>query len=157
MKKGSKLSDYLVLRKRAIALWKGNRKQAEIAEVLGVGQGCVSGWIKQYKEKGDSSLEYPKIGGSTRRITVGQQKRLVQLLNNGAVENGYAGDLWTRGRVQDLIEKEFGIGYSIRAVGDLLRDLGYTVQKPARRSYRQDPEKVRQWREERLPALKKRH
>jgi transposase len=132
-----------------------NKKQSEIAEAMGVSQSSVSNWIKNYKEKGASSLVYPKVGGSTRRISVEDQVELVKLLNKGAVQNGYDGDLWTRPRVQHLIKERFGIGYSVRAVGDLLADLGYTVQKPGKRSYKQDPEQVRQWREERLPALKK--
>lgn len=155
MKKNSQLSEYVVFRKRAIELWQDTKKQNEIAEALGVAQSTVSGWINQYKENGEASLAYPKMGGSTRRIPIEQQQQLVELLSKGAVENGYDGELWTRPRVQHLIKERFNIDYSVRAVGDLLRDLGYSLQKPAKRSYKQDPEKVRQWREERLPALKK--
>lgn len=155
MKKKSRLYEYVVLRKRGIALWQNGKKQAEIAEALGVGQSTVSGWISQYKEKGEVSLAYPKMGGSIRRITIEQQQQLIKLINKGAVANGYDGELWTRPRVQHLIEKQFAITYSVRAVGDLLHDLGYSLQKPEKRSYKQDPEKVRQWLEERLPALKK--
>ncbi len=56
MKKDSKLSDYVVLRKWAILLWKGNRTQTEIDEFLGVSQSSVSGWIRNCKEKEGSPL-----------------------------------------------------------------------------------------------------
>lgn len=63
--------------------------------------------------------------------------------------------MWDRKRVRALVQKEFGVTYQIRPISDLLKDLGYTLQTPDQRSYRQDPEKVREWQEEKLPALKK--
>ena len=68
------------------------------------------------------------------------------MLDEGAEQYGFKGNLWTRARAKELIERHFGVEYKLRSLSDLLRDLGYTRQKPDRRSYRQDPEKVRQWR-----------
>ena len=155
MKKRKKLSEYLVLRKRAIELHEDNKKQTEIASALGTSQSTISEWIREYKKHGESSFDYSKVGGSKRRMPKKDQLELVELLNQGAVANGYDGDLWTRGRVQHLIKDRFKISYGLTAVGDLLRDLGFTVQKPDKRSYKQDPEKVRYWKEEHLQNLKK--
>jgi len=155
MKKRKKLSEYLVLRKRAIELHKDNKKQTEIASALGTSQSTISEWIREYKKRGAASFDYSKVGGSKRRLAEIDQLKLVDLLNQGAAANGYDGDLWTRRRVQHLIKEQFKISYGLTAVGDLLRDLGFTVQKPDKRSYKQDPEKVRYWKEEHLPKLKK--
>ena len=38
-------------------------------------------------------------------------------------------------------------------MGLLLKPLGFTLQKPTRRSYRQNPKRVAPWREETLPEL----
>lgn len=155
MKKRKKLSEYKVLRKRAIELWRLSKDQKYISDSLGVAQSTVSNWISAYREKGESSIDYSKVGGSVRRISKLQQERLIELLEEGAVSCGYEGEIWTRPRVRDLIERVFGIKYGLTTVGDLLRDLGYTVQKPSKSSYKQDAEKVRKWKEEELPALKK--
>lgn len=155
MKQRNKLSEYLVLRKRAIELYKSNKKQLEIASALGTSQSTISEWIKEYKKRGEASFDYSKVGGSKRRISKEHQLELIKLLNEGAVSNGYDGDIWTRKRVQHLIKEKYKIAYSLTAVGDLLRDLGFTVQKPDKRSYKQDPDKVKYWKEERLPSLKK--
>ena len=155
MAKRKRLSAYLVLRKRAIELREEGKTQQEISSALGVSQAAVSGWIKSYKKEGALSFDYSKVGGSVRRISEKDQKALVRLLEEGAVSSGYDGEIWTRPRVKNLIEREFGIVYGLTAIGDLLRDLGFTVQKPDKRSYKQDPEKVRKWKEEELPALKK--
>ena len=155
MKKDSKLRDYLVLRRRAVALQKQGKKQTEIADVLGVRQSTVSGWLKQYRNQGEASLGYPKIGGSLRRINIEQQEQLVNYLKQGAQMHGYDGDLWTQPRVQHLIQTKFALSYSVRAVGNLLRDLGFTCQKPVQRNYHQQAVKVKEWKEKRLPEIKK--
>ena len=155
MKKGTKLRDNLVLRRRAIELHKLGKKQQFIADVLGVDQSTVSKWVRAYKALGAESLKYPKIGGSKRKINPEQEQELVGFLNEGAESHGFEGDFWTRARVRDLIENKFGIVYKERAVGNILKALGFTVQKPGKKTYKQDPEKVKEWKEKTLPSLKK--
>ena len=155
MKRRNKLSEYLVLRKRAIELHTINKTQVEIASYLGVSQSTISEWIKEYKKKGISSFDYSNVGGSVRRISKKDQLNLIEILNKGALANGFDGDIWTRKRVQHIIKEQYKIDYGLTAVGDLLRDLGFTVQKPDKRSYKQDPEKVKYWKEIHLPSLKK--
>ena len=157
MKKRKKLTDYLVLRKRAIELHQSSYKQKYISESLGVNQSTVSGWIKSFQAKGEVPTDYSSVGGSKRKLSETDQKRLVELLLQGALANGYDGEIWTRKRVIDLIQKQFNVKYALTSVGNLLRDLGFTVQKPDKRSYKQDPEKVKMWIEKELPALKKKH
>jgi transposase len=155
MKKGSKLDDYMVLRRRAIELYQQGKTQKFIVQALGVSQPSVSRWIKAFKERGEASLARPQVGGSIRRLTPEQIEQLVKMLDEGAAHHGFEGNVWTRARVKELIERKFGVTYQVRTLSDLLRDLGYTLQKPDRRSYRQDPEKVREWRAQTLPELKK--
>jgi len=155
MYRNTKLNDYMVLRRRAIELFENGKPQKYIVEALGVSQPSVSRWISSYRELGPAFFERPKVGGSRRFLTPQQMEELLSLLDAGAEASGFKGNLWDRKRVKALIEKEFGITYKIRSISDLLKDLGYTLQPPDRRSYRQDPEKVREWQEEKLPALKK--
>lgn|GEM_PF-1737825 len=155
MHKGAKLDDYMVFRRRAIELYQQGEKQKFIVKALGVSQPTVSRWISEFKTKGEAFLERPKIGGSKRKLTPDQLEELTNMLDEGAEHHGFEGNLWTRARVKKLIERCFGVVYAERSISDLLRDLGYTLQKPDRRSYAQAPERVRQWREETLPALKK--
>ena len=157
MRKRKTISEYKVFRKRAIELYQEGKTQLEIAAALGVSQSAVSGWISAYKETGSSHHDYAGIGGSKRRITPEQQSELVDMLLQGAIAHGYESDLWTRKRVGQVIEKSFGIQYGLTAIGDLLKVLGFSLQKPVRKSYKQDAQKVKAWKEERLPALKKRH
>lgn len=57
--------------------------------------------------------------------------------------------------VRDLILDHFAINLSITSVGRLLHELGLTPQRPLRRAYQQDPERVAAWLKEEYPAIKR--
>jgi len=65
------------------------------------------------------------------------------------------GDLWTRKRVGAVIERLFGQKYDPSQIGRILKKAGWSKQKPQVKAGQQKPEKVREWKEERLSALKK--
>ena len=76
-------------------------------------------------------------------------------LLRGAEAFGFSGDVWTCERVAKVIEREFGVRYHPEYIGCLLRSLGWSYQKPVCRATQQNEEALRQWHQERLPALKK--
>ena len=54
-----------------------------------------------------------------------------------------------------VIRDRFSVRLSDVSVGRLLRKLGLTPQKPLRRAYQQDPEKVKAWKEMAYPEIRK--
>lgn len=142
----------MVLRRSAIELFQQGKTQKFIVQALGVSQPTVSRWIKAFKEKGKASLARPLLGGSRRKLAPEQLEQLSKILDEGAEQHGFKDNVWTRARVKELIKRKFGVTYQVRSLSDLPRDLGYTLQKPERSSYRQDPQKVRQWKEHILPG-----
>jgi transposase len=64
--------------------------------------------------------------------------------------------LWTRRIIQSLIEKKLGIQMGLTAVGRLLAGLEITPQKPLRRAYERDPERIKKWLEDDYPQLRRR-
>jgi transposase len=143
-------------RKRAWALYRAGWLQKDIAKVLGVTKGAVSQWIKRGKEGGEASLqEQPKIGAPLRLGKVDRQKN-PGLLERGAESFGFRGELWTCSRVAKVIQREFGIKYHPSHVSRILKDLGWTPQKPIRRAKQRKEAEIQYWKEERWPELKKR-
>ena len=67
----------------------------------------------------------------------------------------FAFALWTRAMVKDLILDQFAISLSEVSVGRLLHELGLTPQRPLRRAYQQNPERVTYWLREEYPAIQK--
>lgn len=55
-----------------------------------------------------------------------------------------------------LIENRFGIQLSVWTVGRYLAQWGFTPQKPARRAFERDPERVCRWLDEEYPAIRSR-
>jgi len=80
---------------------------------------------------------------------------LGKALLTGAVANGFPTELWTLARVVKLIEREFGLAYSTVNVWRILREMGFSNQRPAGRAVQRDEAAIKHWRVKRWPALKK--
>lgn len=141
---------------RAWELHQSGWKQRRIADALGVTQGAVSQWLKRAQAGGTDALRSRPVPGAPRRLTTEQLGRLPELLGRGAEAFGFRGEVWTRGRVKEAIRREFGVAYSPSHVGRLLRQIGWSLQKPLRRARQRDEAKVEAFKGERWPALQKR-
>lgn len=148
-------ADYELLRRRCAALKDQNWSQVKIAQALGLTEGWVSQTLKKYRQDGLQALTWKKPAGPACRLSQEQLAQLVIELNKGALAHGFEGQIWTRQRVNAVIIKLFGVSYDPSQVGRLLKGVGWSRQKPARQARQQDPQAVANWREERLPALKK--
>ena len=130
-------------------------KQSQIAQTLGVTQGAVSQWMKVARQGGLEALKNHPPPGATPRLSEEDKQQLVALLEQGAEAFGFLGNLWTRPRVQKLIQDEFGVRYHVSYLSELLAKLGFTRQKPAKKARQQDEQAVAAWQEQRWPELKK--
>jgi transposase len=54
------------------------------------------------------------------------------------------------------IQDKFEVSLTLPSIGRLLSSLDITPQKPLRRAYERDEKQIRQWKEEKYPALRKR-
>jgi transposase len=125
-------------------------RQSKIAEFLSISQARVSQILRR------PLAELPQWGGHLKSKLSSQQRlHLVACLQKGALHYGFEGDIWTSKRVQALIQQEFGVSYHADYMPDLLRSLGFTRQKPQVKDVRQDPQKVAEYVDNTLPALKK--
>ena len=141
---------------RAWELHEKGWSQKLIAEALGVTGGAVSQWLKTVREEGlRGLLSSPSRRGPKPRLSKQELERLPQLLKRGAASFGFRGSVWTRARVGKVIKQEFGVAYSERHVGRLLREIGWTRQKPVERADQRDEKEVANWYEETFPELQK--
>lgn len=129
--------------------------QHKIAEIVGKTQGYVSQVLEKFKQFGIEGLKEKKAIGIASKITDSQKDNLRTLLKNGAIKYGFEGDIWTRKRIKLVIEEQFGIQYSERHVDRILRKMGYSIQKPQKKDYRQKPELIEEWGIEKIPQIKK--
>lgn len=127
--------------------------QAEVARVLEVSRQTASSWAQRLTE--DAQAWRRKPLGRPSGLDAAQKKVLGKALLTGAVANGFPTELWTLARVVKLIEREFGLAYSTVNVWRILREMGFSSQRPAARAVQRDEVAIKQWRVKRWPALKK--
>jgi len=142
-------------RMRAWKLKEQGWQQKEIAGALGVTEGAVSQWLKRGRAEGVEALKAHPPLGMTPRLTAEQKVQIPELLARGAQAYGFRGDVWTASRVAEVIARMFGVRYHRDHVGKLLREAGWSRQKPVERARQRDEEAIKKWGEERWPALKK--
>ncbi len=142
-------------RKQAWKLKELGWQQKDIAVALGVTEGAVSHWMKRGREGGVEALEAHPPKGVSPRLTAEQKAQLPALLAKGAEAYGFRGEVWTASRVAEVIFRTFGVRYHRDHVGRLLRQAGWSRQQPIERASQRDEEAIKQWSEERWPAIKK--
>src|SRR5258706_8376485 len=143
-------------RKRAWALKQQGWLQKDIAAALGVSAGAVSQWLTRAREAGSvEALARRPPPGMTPRLSQEQRAQLPALLAQGAEAHGLRGDVWTATRGAEGIRRTFGVRYHRDHVSRLLRQLGWSRQQPVERARQRDEAALRQWYEQRWPALKK--
>jgi transposase len=141
-------------RLRALALHEAGWTGKRIAEALGVTRGAVSQWLARARDGGRAALRRRPPPGATPKLTAAQREQVPEKLARGAEAYGFVGDVWTTKRVAEVIRREFGVSYHPAHVSRLLRQIGWTVQKPIRRATQRDEAAITAWRDRTWPALR---
>ncbi len=144
---------------RRIRGWELRQKgwsQVWIAEALGVTQGAVSQWLKRGKEGGIEGLRTKKAPGARPRLTQEQFSQIPELLAQGAESFGFRGDIWTCERIATVIRRTFRVSYHPAHVTRILKQCGWSLQKPVRRATQRDEDAIIAWKQEKLTEVKKR-
>lgn len=142
-------------RLRAWQLKEQGWRQKDIAQALGVSEGAVSQWMKRGRLGGEASLKRSPPPGAPARLRKDRHQELVTLLEQGAEAHGFVGEVWTQARVRVIIKRHFGVSYHRDHIGRLLRQIGWSLQKPRQRAAQRDETAISQWREQTWPEIKK--
>jgi putative transposase len=107
------------------------------------------------EQAGRAGLKSAGRAGRKPKLSVWELKRIEQGLKRGPEALGYSTSLWTSQRVAHLIEQECGVRYTATHVWRLLKQLGWSCQRPLGRALERDEEAIRRWNKRRFPELKK--
>ena len=142
-------------RRLAIEMLKAGKATAIVARAVSASRSSIQRWQACYDRDDAAGLGSKPIPGRPARLTDKQKARLEQVLLKGAVKAGYVTDLWTLDRIRQQIWKLFQVRYHPGHVWRILRDLGWSSQKPERRPIQRDEAAIRHWRRYRWPWIKK--
>jgi transposase len=140
-------------RRRGMRMLARGESQVEVARSCEVSRQTAMTWARMLAENPQAWRNRPL--GRPGALDDKQRSRLRKLLLQGAMANGFATELWTLSRVAALIEREFGQAFSLSHVWQVLRDMGFSSQRPAGRAVQRDEQAILDWKRKRWPALKK--
>ena len=142
-------------RLRAWELFQEGWPQQRIAEALGVTKGAVSQWLSRARAHGPPAPRHCKPPSRPPQLAHQQRLQLLELLAQGPSALGLRGDVWTQPRVARVIRRHFRVQYHPSQGGRILKQDGWSRQKPLQRASQRDEVAIQRWKEERWLALKK--
>jgi transposase len=158
IKVGSWRRDFAGLQERrleAARMFAAGASQAEVARAFGVSRQAASVWYARWRAGGTDALRGAGRAGRAPRLTPAELDAVDQALRKGAQAFGYETDLWTLARVTTVIERLTGVAYHPGHVWKLLRRLGWSLQRPARRAVERDEQAIAAWVKRDWPRIKK--
>jgi len=138
---------------RALAWLRQGQSPAQVAKRIGTTVQSVRRWRR---ESGQTKRKagQPALGRPSR-LSASQLRCLVQALQGGAHVYGYAEDYWTLDRIAHLIWELFQVRYQSSGVWYVLQRLGWSCQRPQRRTFARDDEAIAHWKHYIWPQIKK--
>lgn len=145
------------IRKNIIRLSKKGKSNEEIAEILDVSLRHVQNTKKLYAEGGIAGIRLKKRGrrnGAKRTLTPEQEKEIQQILVDKTPEQlRFKECMWNRKNIAELIRRKYGVSMPESTLGVYLARWGFSVQRPTKRAYKQDEERVKNWVKSEFPGI----
>lgn len=143
-------------RLEGLRLLKRGLVHSEVARRVGVTRQTVHIWAQRLQEVAGAvgKLRARRLGRPTK-LDDEQIKQLGTMLLKGALAAGFPTELWTLKRVRVVIKQRFGVEYGTSGCWRLLRDMGFSPQKPEKRALQRDEQAITTWKRKTWPALKK--
>jgi len=138
-------------RMQAADLFAKGVSQADIGRELEVSHQTVSDWHEKWKAGGKRALKSTGQPGRPPKVSEAELAKVERALQKGPKANGFPTELWTLSRVAEVIEKVTGVKYHPGHVWRVLRQMGWSRQRPARRAAERDDEAIEKWVNERSP------
>jgi transposase len=142
-------------RLRAVSLFEEGLGQSEVARRLRVPRQTTHRWHKVWKQEGEAALKKAGRAGRKARLSAEQNEQLVAALLAGPRANGFETDVWTLPRMARLVEQLCGITYHPDHMSRLMKQLGFSCQRPAKRARERDEKQIAAWKRTVWPRIKK--
>jgi transposase len=128
----------------------------EVADFLGVDASGVRRWVAACQRQGASALQARAVPGRPRKLSATQQRIVLRWLGENPTDHGFATELWTAGRLAQLVGQEWGVAFNPGYLCQWLRQQGCTLRKPCRVPRERDDEAIVTWLARDWPRIKKR-
>jgi transposase len=141
-------------RRAAVDAVRSGDSVATVARVLKTSVRAIFKWLERYRHGGYDALREGHRSGRQRKV----DSELLGWLYEAITQHDprqyqFPFCLWTLGVVRILLKRKFGVELSKSGVSRLLRHLGLSPQRPIYKSYKRDPQKMKEYLEKTFPGL----
>ena len=143
----------LVKRIHALHYVVDGKSEAEVSDLLHLGEQTVRDYIRTFILRGVDSLSDKQPSGRPPKLTKTQRKELADLIIAGPEAAGYTCGCWTGIMIQDLILRRFGVEYHPLYICALLKTMGFPFQKARFVSDHLDEAARLEWLEKTWPEI----
>jgi transposase len=127
-------------RYRAVLMALDGKEAVEIAKALGRARRSVQDWAYAYRDGGVDAIQPKPRPGRMPKLPRDREAELKARLDAGPLPDRDGGVCTLRGRdVVRILEKEFGVTYTLGGAYDLLGRLGYSCLTPRPLHEKSDP------------------
>lgn len=142
-------------RMQAAKLFEQGHRQAEIVRRFHVSRPTAHRWYQAWRRQGRAGLRGAGRAGRKPRLSCKSLERLETALREGPAAWGFRTHLWTLERVVHVVWKVGHVRYSVSQVWRVLRQLGWSRQRPDRRARERNEVAIWRWVRGRWPQVKK--
>ena len=143
------------IRIQAVMRVEDGESPEDVVRTLGLSRSVIYDWLARYHEGGVEALRARWSPGRPPKLSSTQLRWVYNVVTQkNPLQLEFAFALWTRKMIGVVIYKKFRVRLSDVSVGRLLKKLGLTPQRPLRRAYQQDPEKVDRWLKKQFPQIR---
>jgi transposase len=142
-------------RLEAARLFRKGERQSAVARLLKVSRQSVSRWFRAWSRSGNPGLRGSTRAGRPPRLDREQRARIRKALLQGPMAQGWPTDLWTLPRAAKLIESVAGVHYHPGHVWRIMKDLGWSLQRPTLRAKERDEQRIEAWKRRTWESVKK--
>lgn len=142
-------------RRHALSLLAQGHSIKAVCQRTAASFSAVFRWREAARKGGVDALRAKPIPGRPRKLGAAKLKKLLRVLQKGALAYGFPNDLWTLKRIAAVIRKTFGVQYHPHHVWRVLRNAHWSCQVPERRAVQRDDDAIARWKHYQWPHIKK--
>jgi transposase len=141
-------------RSRAVLAVERGQPVGQVADAYGVNRTTLFRWVQRFVTQGSRGLVRRAGSGRPRLLAAFDMAALNDIVLEPASHFGFETDLWTVGRLRQVIREQYKVEVSPDTVWRRLRDAGFTYQKPERRYFELNEEAREDWLRNEAPRIR---
>ncbi len=144
------------VRVRAVMAVRNGMPVSQTATTFGVHRTrtTLHRWLARFEESGEAGIQRRPVSGRPRQLPGFSPMRLKRIVLAPATKFGFETDLWTVGRLHEVLVDRLKVKVSQDTIWRRLREAGLTWQTPERQYFEADPKTRRRWLEETIPKIR---